>query len=127
MIAYSSRALLIAKTLDGLRSGEISAGTRGAADVPGACRTVFLCGSEIARITMSPVLTSGEELFDMGAEAFAFDRPVEQAGRFDAVIARGGEESAVSSGDAELCRRCALPSGPSRADGSCWSSSRSRR
>jgi hypothetical protein len=34
-----------------------------------------------------------EELFDIGVEAFAVDGPVEQAGRFDAVVAQGGEES----------------------------------
>ena len=34
-----------------------------------------------------------EELFDIGAEAFAVDGPVEQAGRVDAVVAQGGKES----------------------------------
>ena len=34
-----------------------------------------------------------EELFDIGVEALAVDGPVEQAGRFDAVVAQGGEES----------------------------------
>ena len=34
-----------------------------------------------------------EELFEIGAEALAVDRPVEQAGRFDAVLAERGEES----------------------------------
>ena len=34
-----------------------------------------------------------EELLDIGAEAFAVDRPVEQAGRIDAVVAQRGEES----------------------------------
>ena len=34
-----------------------------------------------------------EELFDIGAEALAVDGPVEQAGRFDAVIAERSEES----------------------------------
>jgi hypothetical protein len=38
-----------------------------------------------------------EELFDIGAEAFAVDGAVEQAGRFDPVAAQGGEEG------------CALP------------------
>ena len=33
-----------------------------------------------------------EELFDIGAEAFAVDGPVEQAGRVDAVVAQSGEE-----------------------------------
>ena len=33
-----------------------------------------------------------EELFDIGEEAFAIDRAVEQAGRVDAVVAQGGEE-----------------------------------
>ena len=34
-----------------------------------------------------------EELFDIGVEALTVDGPVEQAGRFDAVVAQGGEES----------------------------------
>jgi hypothetical protein len=33
-----------------------------------------------------------EELFDIGVEALAIDGPVNQAGRFDAVIAERGEE-----------------------------------
>jgi hypothetical protein len=48
-----------------------------------------------------------EELFDIGAEAFAVDRPVEQAGRFDAVVAQRGEEGSgrremMSSGIRDL-------------------------
>jgi hypothetical protein len=38
---------------------------------------------------------------------------------------RGRSQS--SNGHEEPCLRAAGPSGPSRADGSCWSSSRSRR
>jgi hypothetical protein len=34
-----------------------------------------------------------KELFDIGVEALAIDGPVEQTGRFDAVVAQGGEES----------------------------------
>ena len=34
-----------------------------------------------------------KELFDIGVEALAVDGPVEQAGRVDAVVAQGGEES----------------------------------
>ena len=34
-----------------------------------------------------------EELFDIGVEALAVDGPIEQAGRVDAVVAQGGEES----------------------------------
>ena len=34
----------------------------------------------------------GAELFDIGVEALAVDRSVEQAGRFDAVVAQRGEE-----------------------------------
>jgi hypothetical protein len=33
-----------------------------------------------------------EELFDIGVEAFAIDRSVEQAGRINAVIAQGGKK-----------------------------------
>ena len=34
-----------------------------------------------------------EELFDIGVEALEVDGPIEQAGRVDAVVAQGGEES----------------------------------
>ena len=69
-----------------------------------------------------------EELFDIGVEALAVDGPIEQAGRVDAVVAQGGEEELrSSSGREEPCRRGALPSAPSRAGGSCWSSSRFHR
>ena len=34
-----------------------------------------------------------EELFDIGVEAFAVDRPVDQAGRFDAIVTQGRQES----------------------------------
>ena len=45
-------------------------------------------------MTTSPDLRVGnEELFNLGAEAFAVDGPVEQAGRVDAVVAQGGKES----------------------------------
>ena len=70
-----------------------------------------------------------EELFNIGAEAFAVDGPVEQAGRIDAVVAQGGKESRGL-----LQRPCGTlstsrwPFGAQRrAGGSCWFSSTSRR
>jgi hypothetical protein len=61
-----------------------------------------------------------EELFDVGVEGFAVDRPVEQAGRFDAVVSQGGEEKSRSSTcPAGPCRRAAGPLAPSRVGGSC--------
>ena len=68
-----------------------------------------------------------EELFDMGAEAFAVDRPVEQAGRVDAVAAQRGEEGRGLPAAMRNLVDEALPSAPSRVGGSCWSSFRSRR
>ena len=68
-----------------------------------------------------------EELFDIGAEAFAVDRAVEQAGRIDASFEERQGTSRSSTGHAGPCRRGALLSAPSRAAGSCWFSSRSRR
>ena len=44
----------------------------------------FPCGSRQRR---------HEELFDTGAEAFAVDGPIEEAGRVAAVVAQGGQES----------------------------------
>ena len=52
-----------------------------------------LVGAEVVQDHDVAWLKGGrEELFDIGAEAFAVDRPVEQAGRFDAVVAQRGEE-----------------------------------
>ena len=52
-----------------------------------------LVGAEVVQDHDVTWLEGGrEELFDIGAEAFAVDRPVEQAGRFDAVVAQRGEE-----------------------------------
>jgi hypothetical protein len=60
-----------------------------------------------------------EELFDIGVEAFAVDRTVEQAGRFDAVVAQRGEESrGLPAAMRNLVDEGALPSAPSRAGGS---------
>jgi hypothetical protein len=69
-----------------------------------------------------------EDLFDIGVEALAVDGPVEQAGRVDAVIAQGGEESrGLPFCPAGPCRRGAGPLAPSRAGGSSWSLSMRER
>ena len=56
--------------------------------------SLSLVGAEIVEDHDVARLKGGrEELFDIGVEALAIDRPVEQAGRFDAVIAQRSEES----------------------------------
>ena len=50
-------------------------------------RTVVLEDHDVARLE-----GGRKELFDIGVEALAVDRSVEQAGRFDAVVAQRGEE-----------------------------------
>ena len=56
-----------------------------------------------------------EELFDIGVEALAVDGPVEQAGRVDAVVAQGGEESrGLPFALWDLVDERALPLAPSR-------------
>ena len=79
----------------GLRSGEyLGRKTRRAPTARMAFRTPFpLWEPRLSRITASPGLrVPDEELLDIGAEAFAVDRAVEQAGRIDAVIAESGKE-----------------------------------
>src|SRR5271163_973547 len=75
----------------GLRSGEyFGRKTRRAPTSRIAFRTAFpLWKPRLSRITTS----RHEELFDVGVETLAVDGPVEQAGRVDAVVAQGGEES----------------------------------
>src|ERR1700722_20228677 len=52
-----------------------------------------LVGAEIAEYhSVARLEGRDEELLDIGAEAFAVDRAVEQAGRIDAVIAESGKE-----------------------------------
>jgi hypothetical protein len=68
-----------------------------------------------------------KELFDIGVEALAVDGPVEQAGRFDAVVAQGGEESrGLPLALRDLVDQ-ALLLAPIRAGGLYWSWSRFHR
>ena len=73
--------------------------------------------------TMSPGFRIGDELLlDIGAEALAVDRPVEDARRGEPVAAQRAEEGqrapVAMRGEAAqaLC-----PSAPSRAAEPCWS------
>ena len=63
-----------------------------------------------------------EELLDIGAEAFAVDRPVEQAGRFDPVIAKSGKERrGFPLALRDLVEKALSLRRPAREAGSCWS------
>src|ERR1700733_3907593 len=93
--AFRSKVLNLAKTCSiGLRSGEyLGRNTRRAPTSRIARRMAFaLWEPRLSRMTTSPE-GRNEELFNIGAEAFTVDGPVEQAGRVDAVVAQGGKES----------------------------------
>ena len=79
----------------GLRSGEyLGRKTRRAPTVSdGLPHPLPLVGAEIVEDhSVARLEGRDEELLDIGAEAFAVDRAVEQAGRIDAVIAESGKE-----------------------------------
>src|ERR1700690_1218736 len=95
--AFRRRVLNLAKTCSiGLRSGEyFGRKTRRAPTFRIALRTAFplweprfVEGHDVSRLQRRH-----QDLFDIGVEALAVDGPVEQAGRVDAVVAQGGEES----------------------------------
>ena len=94
--AFRNRVLNLAKTCSiGLRSGAYFGRkhqTRpDVADRPP--HRLCLVGAEVVEDHDVARLEGwNEELFDVGVEAFAVDRPVEQAGRVDAVVAQRGEE-----------------------------------
>ena len=94
--AFRSKVLNLANTCSiGLRSGEyLGRNTRRAPTARMACRIAFpLVGAEIVEDNdVARLEGRGEELFDIGAEAFAVDGAVEQAGRIDPVIAQGGKK-----------------------------------
>ena len=59
----------------------------------GLSHRLSLVGAEIVEDNdVARLEGRGEELFDIGAEAFAVDGAVEQAGRIDPVIAQGGKK-----------------------------------
>ena len=86
----------MAKTCSmGLRSGEyFGRKTRRAPTARMAFRTAFPLWEPrfVEDHSVARLEGRDEELLDIGAEAFAVDRAVEQAGRVDAVVAQGGEE-----------------------------------
>src|SRR5271163_3518091 len=94
---FRSRVLNLAKTCSmGLRSGEyFGRNTRRAPTSRIAFRTAFpLWGPRLSRITdVAWLQRRRKDLFDIGVEALAVDGPVDQAGRVDAVVGQGGEES----------------------------------
>src|SRR5580704_6104112 len=88
--AFRSKVLNLAKTCSiGLRSGEyLGRNTRRAPTSRIARRMAFaLWEPRLSRMTGARLEGRNEELFNIGAEAFAVDGPVEQAGRVDAVVA----------------------------------------
>ena len=95
--AFRSKVLNLAKTCSmGLRSGgAIPQEHEARPDV--ADRTshhLSLVGAQIVEDhDVARLQRRDEELFDIGVEALAVDGPIEQAGRVDAVVAQGGEES----------------------------------
>ncbi len=98
--AFRNRVLNLAKTcsISGLRSGEYfrQAGRRGGLRHPGSPSAQPFPVQEPRIVEDHDVAwlqRRHEELFDIGVEALAVDRPVEQAGRVDAVVSQGGEES----------------------------------
>jgi hypothetical protein len=80
--------------LDRMRSGEyLGRKTRRAPRLGWPVAPPFLCGSRDCRgLRRRPVEGRAEELFNIGAEAFAVTGAVEQAGRVDAVVSQGGEK-----------------------------------
>ena len=94
---FRSRVLNLAKTCSmGLRSGEyFGKKTRRAGIADRSSHGLSrLVGAEIVEDhDVAWLQRRHEELFDIGVEALAVDGPVEQAGRVDAVVAQGGEES----------------------------------
>jgi hypothetical protein len=128
---FRSKVLSLAKTCSiGSRSGEhFGRNTRRAPTARMACRTALsLVGAEIVEDDdVARLEGRREDLFAIGAEAFAVDGPVEQAGRVDAVVAQGGEKRrGLPAAMRNLVDEALGLSAPSRAAGSCWSWSRSR-
>ena len=115
--AFRSSVLSLAKSCSiGLRSGLYWG--RKIRCAPGAADGAPDCGSFVAAEIVHdhdlPGLERGDEkLFDIGSEAWAIDRPVEDAGRVDPVRAQGREEgqrppvAVRHRGDQPLSQRCA--------------------
>src|ERR1700678_1970723 len=95
--AFRSKVLNLAKTCSiGLRSGEYLGQKHEARPDVSDRSSYGLClvGAEVVEDDdVARLEGRNEELFNIGAEAFAVDGPVEQAGRVDAVVAQGGKES----------------------------------
>ena len=114
------KVLNLAKTCSmGLRSGEyLGRKTRRAPTARMAFRTPFPLWGAVEIVedhSVARLEGRDEELLDIGAEAFAVDRAVEQAGRIDAAIAESGKERrGLPLALQGPCRRGALPSAPSR-------------
>jgi hypothetical protein len=81
--------------LDGIEVGRVfRQEDKAGADIADrlARRLSFVRAEVVENHDVARLQRRDEELFDIGAEALAIDGPVEQAGRFDAVIAERGQE-----------------------------------
>ena len=130
--ALRSRVLSLAKTCSiGLRSGRVGRQEEqlGAGSADGAADGLALVAAEIVHDDdVAGPERRDEHLLDIGEEALAVDRAVDDAGRVDAVAAQRGQEgqrapAAVRHlGDQPLAARRTGHGGAS-----CWSWPRSRR
>src|SRR5450432_1599731 len=93
--AFRSKVLNLAETLDRVEVGRVFGQEHEARPdgSDGLSHRLSLVGAEIVEDDdVARLEGRGEELFDIGAEAFAVDGAVEQAGRIDPVIAQGGKK-----------------------------------
>ena len=101
----------------------------GAGGADGAAHGWPLWLPRLSMMTMSPGSRVGhQELLDIGEEACAVDRAVDDAGRVDPVAAQRGEEGQRAPvAVRHLGDRAARPRRSGRGCASCWSWPRSRR
>ena len=130
--ALRRRCLSLAKTCSiGLRSGEYLGRKKSLAPAARMARRMGLAtvAAEIVDDDDVAWLEGGDEdLLDIGQEALAVDRSVEQPWRIDAVMAESGDEGQrlpAAVRDARLQPLSRMV--PSRGAAPCWSWSRSRR
>jgi hypothetical protein len=77
-----------------------------------ACGLAFVTAKNIEDDDIAGRECGDQELLDIGAEAFAIDRAVEDAGRADAVGAQGCDESELTLASMGSLADQALPARP---------------